>query len=525
MLNNGVFKKVISAIIILSPIIAMNAQASNYETFKAALEINSKGSYIVEGDIPIRSEASLQEYYNSISLNASGSSDLIVSTVNGVDEIWSDNNRRNISYCVSTSFGVNYNDVVNDMREAVSAWQTNGLNVNFFHHQAEDTNCDSNNTNVMFDVVPELGAVRFLAVAFFPFEERQDRTLLITTSGLNAATVPLVGVLRHELGHVLGFRHEHTRPDSRACFEDNNWRILTDYDSNSVMHYPQCNGTGGWALDLTDFDRQGARDLYGIYEDFEDNMSLQNTGQFSWFRDSSGTPSSSTGPLEGANSSSYYAYFETSSGYAYQQGNEGYLETADFEVVNPQLSFDYHMFGSDTGDLFIDVFQNNQWILNVWSRSGQQQFSNSDDWDKATVNLSSYSGRIRIRLRTVAAGSYRGDIAVDNILIGTSRMGCNSNETPVGSILQNVYNADGSLHFAVVVANEFDIQPGSLGSIDVRYEWQSCDYNYGCDGVREQEYNECSLDGNLGINEDEGNGDFVAYPACWQRTVGFIECP
>ena len=48
--------------------------------------------------------------------------------------------------------------------------------------------------------------------------------------------------MAHELGHTLGFRHEHTRPEAGTCFEDNNWRPLTPYDSASIMHYPQCNG-------------------------------------------------------------------------------------------------------------------------------------------------------------------------------------------------------------------------------------------------------------------------------------------
>src|SRR6185369_1127043 len=60
-----------------------------------------------------------------------------------------------------------------------------------------------------------------------------------------------------------GFRHEHTRPESGTCFEDNNWRALSTYDSASVMHYPQCNGTGDWSLTLTSKDISSAAALYG----------------------------------------------------------------------------------------------------------------------------------------------------------------------------------------------------------------------------------------------------------------------
>jgi hypothetical protein len=73
----------------------------------------------------------------------------------------------------------------------------------------------------------------------------------------------LTGVLRHELGHVLGFRHEHTRSTASGCYEDGNWRALTStYDRYSVMHYPQCNGLQTGDLVLTSLDKSGARSLY-----------------------------------------------------------------------------------------------------------------------------------------------------------------------------------------------------------------------------------------------------------------------
>ena len=74
-------------------------------------------------------------------------------------------------------------------------------------------------------------AASYLARAFFPNEERAERNVLIDESSFHVdpdGALQLVGILRHELGHTLGWRHEHTRPESGTCFEDNNWRPLTD---------------------------------------------------------------------------------------------------------------------------------------------------------------------------------------------------------------------------------------------------------------------------------------------------------
>ena len=90
---------------------------------------------------------------------------------------------------------------------------------------------------------------------------RSQRNVLIDGTAFNT-TWTLTNILTHELGHTLGFRHEHTRPEAGTCFEDNNWRALTTYDSASTMHYPQCNGTSQ-DLSMTTRDRQGAASLYG----------------------------------------------------------------------------------------------------------------------------------------------------------------------------------------------------------------------------------------------------------------------
>jgi hypothetical protein len=71
-----------------------------------------------------------------------------------------------------------------------------------------------------------------------------------------------VGIFRHELGHLLGYRHEQIDRLS-GCYhtEDNRWEELTPYDPKSVMHY-FCGGHGTKTLAITDVDRAAHRKVY-----------------------------------------------------------------------------------------------------------------------------------------------------------------------------------------------------------------------------------------------------------------------
>lgn len=117
------------------------------------------------------------------------------------------------------------------------------------------------------------------------------RTLVIDLNDLDtnpvyeddAPNVETVGVFRHELGHILGLRHEHTRPDPGTCFEDNSWRAVTVHDQASTMHYPWCNGVITSDLSITPLDRAGARLLYPVnlanVRDADERVDLNDDGR------------------------------------------------------------------------------------------------------------------------------------------------------------------------------------------------------------------------------------------------------
>ncbi|MCE9673065.1 M57 family metalloprotease [Myxococcus stipitatus] len=218
------------------------------------------GVFIADGDTMFSNEKKLREFYENHVKNGQ----LIVHRSGGVDAKWNDTQKKNITYCVSTSFGTNYNAAVTAMANAAAAWEA-AANVDFVYVSAQDANCTASNANVVFDVRPVNSGGQYLARAFFPDDIRADRNVLIDNESFgNVSPWTLTGILRHELGHTLGFRHEHTRPQAGSgCYEDSNWRELTAYDSKSVMHYPQCNGTQTGDLVLTALDIQGAQALYG----------------------------------------------------------------------------------------------------------------------------------------------------------------------------------------------------------------------------------------------------------------------
>jgi hypothetical protein len=240
-----------------------------FEEFEAqAAREPGTGYYVVDGDMVLATREELREQYALYldsteveSTVASQTQALIVHRVDGSDSTWPEGSRR-LTYCVSTTFGNKHDQVVAALESATRAWEA-VANVDYVHVPEQDASCTRANTQVVFDVNLVRGA-GYYARAFFPYNVRARRNVLIDGSAFgNLAPITLEGVLRHELGHTLGFRHEHTRPQAGGvCLEDKSWRALTAYDSSSVMHYPWCNGTNEGDLDITQRDATGAAGIY-----------------------------------------------------------------------------------------------------------------------------------------------------------------------------------------------------------------------------------------------------------------------
>jgi hypothetical protein len=215
------------------------------------------GVYIINGDTPVNGKKALREIWEKYFNQGA----LIVHHPGGVDAKWDKTTKKALTYCVSDAFGANKPAMLAALTAATTQGWESFANVDFIHVTAQDATCNETNPNVVFDIRPVSGQP-YLARAFFPGGERASNNVLVDESSFTQTTWPLGNIIAHELGHVLGFRHEHTRPESGTCFEDSDWRPLTPYDSASVMHYPQCNGTNP-ALSFTPTDGTGAAALYG----------------------------------------------------------------------------------------------------------------------------------------------------------------------------------------------------------------------------------------------------------------------
>jgi hypothetical protein len=156
-----------------------------------------------------------------------------------------------------------YAAVVENMRRATDDWAAT-CGVQFEHVVAVDESDSLRPPEVVFPVRHLDTGGRFIAAAFFPNDPESRRRVFIDPS-YHTTSFDRVGVLRHELGHTIGFRHEHIHSGAPAICPDEptvGTVDLTQYDPQSVMHY-FCGGVGSRELAISELDRVGAQNVYG----------------------------------------------------------------------------------------------------------------------------------------------------------------------------------------------------------------------------------------------------------------------
>ena len=188
-------------------------------------------------------------------------------------------------------------------------------------------------------------------------------------------------------------------------------------------------------------------------ESFESNDGwTQVTGDDgNWVRDSGGTPSSGTGPSNGADGSFYMFLEASTNGSTGQIGANAtaILESDCFDLSGESsatFSFQYHMFGTSVGSLTIQSSDDDgaTWS-NEWTLSGDQ----GNAWVPVSVNLDAFAGgTVKLRIVGTTGSSWSSDIAVDDLSVtaggggGSSCPSLNFNDYTINSFATQ--DSDGS---------------------------------------------------------------------------------
>lgn len=183
-----------------------------------------------------------------------------------------DGRRWSLTYCITNDWApFDKQAVIDAMAAATAEWEA-AAGVHFEYKPEYDYRCYAAADEVTFRVTYTvlIAAWGASALAFMPNAPLSDRVLHISPLALdpeslepNRPHMTTERILAHEVGHILGFRHEHIR-DSDCTSEEGPYITLTPLDRNSIMYYPYCNATYIEPLGsmLTAFDRLGAAIAY-----------------------------------------------------------------------------------------------------------------------------------------------------------------------------------------------------------------------------------------------------------------------
>lgn len=226
----------------------------SWEEFLAKAEpIAGTDSFIFEGDMVVSEDTIFAIYQERYMDEVDKLATRFGIEYAGLD-IWSRYEANHLTYCVSDEWGVEKPRALADFREASAQWMS-AANLTFEYVPSQDSSCTTYNSGVRINVIP--GADGSGAAASFPYQNGRFVRMDYDSS---FGTYTWLGTWTHEIGHRLGFRHEHYQACGGA---PDGYFAVTPYDQVSTMHYSDAANCGiGHSGQLSALDRQGAAVLY-----------------------------------------------------------------------------------------------------------------------------------------------------------------------------------------------------------------------------------------------------------------------
>lgn len=201
-------------------------------------------------------------------------------------------------------------------------------------------------------------------------------------------------------------------PDDPDALNDSSQVVSVQEFSSSLFSFPY------------DEDMEGQTICEGDHDDCTHSCSLQDglvnlnhpqVDDIDWRVGQGSTPSSNTGPssdFDPGTNTGNYLYLEPSYGCEEQEGSL-LTPCIDISGSSPMLTYAYHMYGSDMGELHVDVLVDGTWHTDVRTPISGDQGSG---WNPDTIDLSAYQGdRMTVRFRGITGDDFHSDIAIDGI--------------------------------------------------------------------------------------------------------------